>query len=356
MWLDTSGNFVPDKIPHRETELEKIKEKIHPINFNQPFYPLHIYGKPGTGKTITIKYSIRNLIKDNCKVFYISGKKSGPTEYKIYRWWLEYYWKKETPKKGWSVYDLKNEVFKKLDSEKKIYIIVFDEVDLIEIESLDNLLYEFSRPEIKTNISLITISNSTKFFSELNPRTRSSYNPSMLLFPSYNAIHLTDILNYLAEKGLFIENVERNAIKKIAALSATQGDCRLAVECLRLLANKAQYRNTKIKVDDVDEVFDDLEKEQTIKEIVSLPIHHKYIIKSLYFLDGSIRSLDLYEEYKKMCEIAPLKYRRFFDFVIELTQMGIIRLDKKYGGKGVGTSNFISLDIGKENIKKALVI
>ena len=84
------SNYSPENIPHRDKEIEHIASILAPSLLGQKTSNLFIYGKTGTGKTVSVQYVANELMKRskdskmlrieylNCKL-----KKVSDTEYRI---------------------------------------------------------------------------------------------------------------------------------------------------------------------------------------------------------------------------------------------------------------------------------
>ena len=143
-----SSTFVPETLHHREREIEMMSSILAPALKFEPISNLFIYGKPGTGKTVTIKYVIREL--DNVakkhklpvETLYVNCKlnKIADTEYRLLAYLLNYFGKK-VPATGIPTQELYARFFNVLDEKKRYLILVLDEIDQLVEKSGDELLY-----------------------------------------------------------------------------------------------------------------------------------------------------------------------------------------------------------------------
>lgn len=359
--LDTSGRFIPSKLPHRNEQILHLRDETLPAMMSRAFSPVHIYGKPGTGKTAVIKHIMPKLeeeSKGKVKLFYISFRERKiNTQYKFYK---ELLLDEEVkvPKRGLPLLDLYRKFEEYLNSlSEKILVFVLDEIDLIPTRELDEILFTLSRKtKVKKEISIITLSNSIQFFSQLEPRTRSSFNPKMFFFTPYNAVELKDILKYLSSMALEVSQIESGVIPKIAAIAASEGgDCRFAIDILKMVSEKAEKEKTKIKEKYIDIAREFIEKQNIKKEVISLPIHHKYVLEALLsFEKHPVKIGDVYKKYKSLA-FSPVGFRRMKDFVSDLDKMDLISTNKKYGGKG-GTTTFLEINGAEKNIIKECLV
>ncbi len=56
------SSYTPETIPHRDVEINKVANILAPCLKLEKPSNLFIYGKPGTGKTLTIKHITNNLL------------------------------------------------------------------------------------------------------------------------------------------------------------------------------------------------------------------------------------------------------------------------------------------------------
>ena len=74
-------NYTPDTIPHRDNQIENVASILAPALRGDRVSNLFIYGKTGTGKTLSVQHVTNELMKrvsdsksDNLKVVYINCK------------------------------------------------------------------------------------------------------------------------------------------------------------------------------------------------------------------------------------------------------------------------------------------
>src|SRR3989338_4016138 len=86
------SNHTPDNIPHRDIQIESVASILAPTLRGEKTSNLFVYGKTGTGKTLSVQYVRDELLKRNnhsnnkliieyvnCKL-----KKISDTEYRIF--------------------------------------------------------------------------------------------------------------------------------------------------------------------------------------------------------------------------------------------------------------------------------
>jgi len=172
-----------------------------------------------------------------------------------------------------------------LDSKvgNSICFLVLDEIDiLVNKKGGNEILYDLTRLNEnldKCKTSLIGISNKLKFKENLDPRILSSLGEEHIVFPSYNASELRDILNNRA-KIVFHEGVlKEDVIPLCAAFAAKEhGDARKALQLLRKAGELAERSQNKIISSKyVEKAQADLENDYIIEYVKGIqwrnPIH-----------------------------------------------------------------------------------
>jgi len=145
---------------------------------------IFIYGKTGTGKTLSMRYLADQMITlaDNkripLKIIYLNCKlkKIADTEYRLIAQ-LAREFGKDIPPTGLPTDEVYNIFFKTLDEEKRIIILVLDEIDQLVKKAGDELIYNLTRinSELKNSqTSIVGISNDLVFANNLDPRVKSS--------------------------------------------------------------------------------------------------------------------------------------------------------------------------------------
>ncbi|KKN53243.1 hypothetical protein LCGC14_0604430 [marine sediment metagenome] len=370
--LDPS--FIPDVLPHRDVQIKDIAEKTACALLGNAPPSFLCYGQTGTGKTATIRYVSQKLahqstknkpwwIYINCNVVF--------TPYRILAHIYNTISREEKiPPTGLP----KDVIFKKLlgllDSKvgNSICFLVLDEIDiLVDKKGCNEILYDLTR--LNENLdrcktSIIGISNRLKFRNCLDPRILSSLGEEHIVFSSYDASELRDILNERA-KIAFNDNVlKQDIIPLCAALAAKEhGDARKALQLLRKageLAERAQNKFVTSKY--LERAQDDLEKNHILEYIQGVPLQSQLVLASIYLIakfspDHIIISGDIYDVYSEIIRLIPgirqLTKRRISDYITELTLAGIISATIKSMGH-YGRTKLIKLDIEIEIIEKGL--
>ncbi|MEK6847765.1 MAG: orc1/cdc6 family replication initiation protein [Nanoarchaeota archaeon] len=367
------SNYRPGEIPHREEQIKQVASILAPVLRGEKTSNLFLYGKTGTGKTLSILYVKDELLKRakkdsgfNLRIEYINCKlkKVSDTEYRI----LAEMIKKlggSVPNTGLPTETVYSKFIELIDKEKQFLVLILDEIDQAVKKISSDFLYNLTRlnSELsKTQICLVGISNDLTFLEGLDPRVRSSLSEEEIVFPPYNAIQLQEILNRRAE-GAFKEKViQEGVVAKCAALAAREhGDARRALDLLRIAGEIAERDHSKkILMKHLDEANTKIERDKILDVIRTEPKQFQYVLHSIITLaeknKGSpVFTGDVYNFYEEVClknKAEILTQRRVSDIVQEFDMLGIINVRVISKGRG-GRMREIKLAIARPIVEKA---
>ncbi|MEE9525887.1 MAG: ORC1-type DNA replication protein [Candidatus Woesearchaeota archaeon] len=364
------SNFTPETIPHREEQIQQIADILAPsLKLDKPSN-LFIYGKTGTGKTLSAKHTTNKILtvaeKRNIplKVIYLNCKlkKIADTEYRLIAQ-ISKELGQELPSTGLPTEEVYKITFSTIEKEKAMILIILDEIDHLVKKTGDEILYNLTRinSELQNSqISIIGISNDLIFRDNLDPRVKSSLSEEEIIFPPYNAIQLQDILKQRAEKSFIKSSISPGVIEKCAAYAAREhGDARRALELLRVAGELTERKSQeKIELCDIDNAEDKIEKDRIQDIIKTQPKQQQAILYSIISIcsqkSNQIFTGEVYELYKELCiktGIRPLTQRRVSDVIAELDMLGII--NAKVISKGrYGRTRDIGLSIPQPSVQK----
>jgi cell division control protein 6 len=366
------NNYQPKDIIHRDEQIKQIASILAPVLRGERPSNLFLYGKTGTGKTLSIQYVkeelMRRLKKDvdfklnlvylNCKL-----KKVSDTEYRI----LAEIIKKlggEVPATGLPTQSVYSKFISLIDSEKQLIVLILDEVDQT-VNVSNDFLYNLTRLNTelsKTQMCVVGISNNLTFLDELDPRVKSSLSEEEVVFPPYNALQLQEILTRRAEDGFKEGVLEEGVIAKCAAFAAREhGDARRALDLLRIAGELAERDSSKkVGLKHIDEANNKIEKDKILDVITSEPKQFQVVLDSIIKLserqkEEPIFTGDVYNLYKTIClqnKLEVLTQRRVGDIIQEFDMLGIINVRVISKGRG-GRMREIKLAISKDILGKA---
>jgi len=324
------SSYFPTKLYHRESYLKEIAKILAPALRLEKPSNLFIYGKTGTGKTISIKHVLEKitniaLSKDiplkiiiiNCKL-----KKVADTEYRILLEILKQFGK-EYPSTGLSTNELYKALYETMNDEKRVTILVLDEIDALIQKAGDEVLYNLTRinSEVKNSeVSLIGITNDLIIMDNLDARVKSSLSEEEIVFLPYNALQLQDILKDRSILAFKENALNEEVIPRVAALAAREhGDARRALELLRFSGEIAEReKSDKVYSEHVDKANKKLEKNRIIDVIKSQPKQFQLVTYAI--IKTSIKEKHNLITNKKMQVIEPTTTGEVFDYYIKLTK------------------------------------
>ena len=223
-------SYIPEDILYREEQLQEVANILAPILRMEKPSNLFIYGKTGTGKTISIKHimlsmakvAVQNNLPLKCIYLNCKLKRVADTEYRLIAQLIKEFGQ-EIPSTGLPTDEVYNIFYKLLDREKQIVLLVLDEIDQLTKKIGDEILYNLTRINVelqKSQICLVGISNNLVFTENLDPRIKSSLSEEELIFPPYNALQIQDIFRKRALKAFKSGVLQSGVIEKCAAYSA----------------------------------------------------------------------------------------------------------------------------------------
>ena len=367
------SNYKPEQIVHREEQIKQIASILAPVLRGEKPSNLFLYGKTGTGKTLSVNYVSEEIQKRhkkenptrlrieylNCKL-----KKVSDTEYRI----LAELIKKlggEVPQTGLPTQAVYSRFIDLIDSEKQLIVLVLDEIDQAVKKISSDFLYNLTRLNSElsnTQLCIVGISNNLTFLDELDPRVRSSLSEEEIVFPPYNATQLQDILAKRAEKSFKENVVGEGVIQKCAAFAAREhGDARRALDLLRIAGELCERDNSKkVLLKHIDEANNKIERDKILDVISTEPKQFQIVLHSIIQLsernkDNPVFTGDVYNLYQELCrnlKTEVLTQRRVSDIIQEFDMLGIINVKVISKGRG-GRTREIKLAISNNIAKKA---
>ena len=339
------SNYTPETIPHRNEQVELIASILAPSLRGERVSNLFLYGKTGTGKTLSVQHvgnklqeKLKEMGKDHLKFIYINCKlkKVADTEYRILAELI-----KElggsVPSTGLPTDEVYSRFIEIIDKKEQNIIIVLDEIDQAVKKISDNFIYNFTRLNSslkKAQINLVGISNNLTFLDELDPRVKSSLGEEEIVFPPYNALQLQDILKERANNA-FVEGIlDEGVIAKCAAYAAREhGDARRALDLLRVAGELAEREKAKkIFLEHIDSANQKIERDKMLDIIENEPRQFQLVLYSIMKLSEKnskegISTGEVYNIYQDICEDTKnevLTQRRVSDIIAEFDMLGII--------------------------------
>jgi cell division control protein 6 len=360
------NDYVPEKLPHREEQIQCFGEMITPALKSFRCSNVFIYGKTGTGKTAVVKYVLNKLVQRASelgapiKLCYANCRLSG-TEYRILSSLCESV-NVKVPFTGLALGEVFDRFKKGLNSRKLLLIVVLDEIDALVKDRGDVLLYELTRINEDlghSKTSIVGISNDLRFKEFLDPRVLSSLSEEEIVFRPYDAGELQDILLDRAMEAFREGVLSDGTVGLCAALAAAEhGDARRALDLLRVAGELAE-REGSSKIDEVHIRLAEkrIEHDRVLEALSNLPPHSKLVLCSVYLLGKAkinCATGDVYEVYCEICELSglvPLTQRRVSGLINELDVIGLLNARLVNMGR-YGRTKKIRLGINRSLIKE----
>lgn len=365
-------DYQPAEIVGRDEELQRYISALQPvINGDQPAN-IFLYGKAGVGKTACTRYLLDELesdaaeygielttIRTNCEDL--------STSYQVAIQLINELRDPDEQLKttGYPQRQVNEWLWEELDEVGGTIIIVFDEIDHIED---DSILYQIPRARANGNleeskVGIIGISNDFKFRETLSSKVQSSLCEKELQFPAYDANELRAILRQRADLAFYDGVVPQEVIAKCAAFGAKDaGDARQSLDLLMEAGDVAVQRNADHVIEaHVDEARASLERSRIVDGVAGLTQQGHLVLYALLMLheEGKtpIRTRDIQVRYEIVCDRAavdPLVPRRMRDHLGELAMLAIASRIERNKGEAGGRYYEYSLDANSDLLLEAL--
>lgn len=364
------STYTPEAILHRDEQIKAIADILAPLLKLERPSNLFIYGKTGTGKTVTVRHTTNEIMRvaakhsKPVKVCYINCKlkKIADTEYRLIAH-ISRFFGKAIPPTGLPTDEVYNIFYRALDSNPQIVVLILDEIDQLIKKAGDEILYNLTRINeqlTKSQVCLVGISNDLLFIESIDPRIRSSLSEEEIVFPPYNAIQIQEILRARAEKAFRPGAVGQGVIEKCAAYAAREhGDARRALDLLRVAGELADREGaSSIQIRHLDEAEGKVERDRVIDIVSTYPKQFQIVLYSILQLRKERKEPlftgEIYEIYSGLCRrlgLPPLTQRRVSDILGEIDMLGLV--NAKVISKGrYGRTREISLSLPQDTIPK----
>lgn len=325
----------------RSEEMTQLSRHFAPIlKGNHPTH-LALWGKTGTGKTLTMRFFM-GILAEMCKKKKISLRLEHlnlATARPCFRALNDLACllnASKRYKKGVSLVELMYKIESVLSDFKGYFVLFVDEIDHVRTDQDTFMSFLVRRlpQSIPGKLILVFASNKLNWRDNLDPRVVSFLKIRELLFDPYNAIDLQHILRIRVKKALAPGAVESGVIEKIAALSSRDhGDARQAVDLLARSAELAQAAGGNISIELVDKAAEEIERDKYADMIRTAPALMQAAMAAIICTvrnTGRRKSEtgEIYENYQSFCQQAQMKavaIRAFRESLNELDLYGFIR-------------------------------
>jgi cell division control protein 6 len=325
----------------REAEIQELSSHFAGVlRGNHPCH-LAIWGKTGTGKTLTMNFFL-NLLSDMAVAERIPIRfehldlSTPRPSFRALNDLACLLNAAKRYKRGVSLEELMQRIEKTLTPLQGYLIIFVDEIDNVrrDRDAFLSFLVRRLPQRIKARLILVFASNKLNWPDYLDPRVKSFLKMNELLFKPYDGTDLRHILRIRVEKALCKNVVAPGVVEKIAGIaSRDHGDARRAVALLAKSAYLAEKAGSRITLTLVDEAGTELDRDRYVLLIRTAPVQLQaamaavieatWCAKETYIGTG-----EAYDSYRKFCEKTcqrALTGRAFGDMLMELDMYALIR-------------------------------
>jgi len=353
--------YIPDTIPHRNTEQEQITQTLIPILKHSRPSNLLVYGKPGTGKTLVVKKILsqiqKRVEKTNfpIKLVYANSKEETTLYGLLVSFGRELgLGEKELPSTGLAISEVFKRLLKTIEENHYNVVFVIDEIDhLVHLvyKTGNDVLYQLTRANErlkKATLTLVGISNDLTFKERLDPRVISSLGEEEIVFTNYTVEQLKKILEDRIQLAFIKDAVEESSLNLCAAMAGREhGDARRAIDLLRVAGEIAEREQSNIvKEEHVRKASQKIEEDKETTALRSYPLHEKLLIIAVMKASG-FSTGEIYTTYKSLCKVIRQK---------ELTQRRITQMLSDVELSGIITGKIIHQGIHGRTKKYKLTI
>ena len=333
--------YIPNTIPHRNSEQEQITQTLIPILKHSRPSNLLVYGKPGTGKTLVVKKILsqiqKRVEKSNfpIKLVYANSKEETTLYGLLVGFGRELgLGEKELPSTGLAISEVFKRLLKTIEENHYNVVFVIDEIDhLVHLVSKtgNDVLYQLTRANErlkKATLTLVGISNDLTFKERLDPRVISSLGEEEIVFTNYTVEQLKKILEDRIQLAFIKGAIEESSVNLCAAMAGREhGDARRAIDLLRVAGEIAEREQSNIvKEEHVRKASQKIEEDKETTVLRSYPLHEKLLIIAVMKASG-LSTGEIYTAYKSLCKVIrqkELTQRRITQMLSEVEMSGII--------------------------------
>lgn len=347
------------RIVGRDEEIKQLANAFNPAIFGQSPSNVLIYGKTGTGKSLCAKYVSTRLVQTAAEesvkaaTAYVDCAQDTTETQSVQTIASTFNDSTETeiniPDKGISTATYYKRLWRILDSQYDVVLIILDEIDKLEN---DSILMQLSRAgeagKIQScKVGVIGISNKIRYKDRMDERVKSSLCEREFVFPPYDADQLNNIMQ--ARKDAFRDGVlKQGVIPRTAALAAREhGDARKAIDILRYAGEIAQSEGANhVQEDFVNQARERAETDRFRELIRGSTPHSRYVLQALTVLsldnsnEEGYRTTKIYDVYEQICRQEgsdPLSLRRVRDLLKEHAFLDVLEQSRQSGGSAEGS-------------------
>ena len=267
-WLYPLSNPPGGKPLRREEDLKYMAYLLSDVFRTGKGRNLFVFGKPGTGKTVCVKYLLKEVRRHAeqekvplAAVYVNAGKTRSP-----YYTLLEIVKSLglDVPESGWQMFRLKH-AFENVTKEMAVVVAV-DEVEALLLKEKEPLVYYLNR---QPKTTLILVSNAVEDAVDLPDRALSTLQLKLVLLQPYTPEEAKAILAERVGKALRAGALSNSLLKLVAELASEAGDIRLGFSVILQGGRLAEKHGKKtIEGEDLSTAGKDEIRMKQIKELI----------------------------------------------------------------------------------------
>lgn len=360
-----SYGYVPERLPHRETQLQELLDRSKIIFEEKAVRSLrfHMQGPVGVGKTALAKRFGEHIQKDGEKrgvnTSYIHVNLNYcPGSFQVMQEILRGSASGGLKERGLKAEEMLRVLADLLEKERRQLFIALDEVDTYIAEGREEkVLYQLSRIHERShevnprfNIHLILIYRDESWLRRLEETTRQTLFGFAVSLEQYQLVQLREILKYRASEAFQPNTISDEVVGFVADLAEKNGGVRYGLELMTGAGYIANSRSaSKIIPEYVRITHDNIPKGTAygLFDLTVLSIHKQLIVRAIYQrlsrLGEPYLSLkDAYEDYRVRCEaqnVVSDSVKAFKSNLESLSKEGFILLKEETGTVHIGSEH-----------------
>lgn len=360
-------DYMPETILHRDAEQEAVAQALLPVLKQSRPSNLIIYGKPGTGKTLTVRSVLAKVearVNDRFRlcVAYTNSKMETTLSNLMVAVAREVGLSpSKLPSSGLSISEVFGRLLKAVERGSMHTIVVIDEIDHLAKntpKSNNDVMYQLTRANERLSsgsLMVIGISNDLKFKERLDPRVVSSLGEEEIVFTDYSVGQIREILGERAKAAFQPGVVDGAALNLCSAMAGKEnGDARRAIDLLRVAAEMAERRQaSSVSEGHVREAAKKMEENKEELAINSFPLHEKLLVVAVMGAPGAPTG-GIYAAYRSLCRKVgekELTQRRITQMLSDMDLLGIV--DGRLASQGThGRTKKYTLTVSPETVKR----